>query len=59
MSDITMCRNISCPSRNTCYRFTKTPSERQYYSNFKPEYPGKNKCEFYWKDKRLVKDGKN
>lgn len=37
MPDITMCANVDCPKRGECYRFRATPSERQSYSNFKPD----------------------
>ena len=32
MPDITMCKDIDCPIKDKCYRFTATPSEfRQSY----------------------------
>jgi hypothetical protein len=36
--DITMCDNKKCPLRGLCYRQTATPSKRQSYSSFEPEY---------------------
>lgn len=60
MVDITMCLNKTCPSRNTCYRFTATPSEfAQSYANFEPEHPDLDKCDYYWKDNRLSNINKN
>ena len=46
MPDISMCANITCPVRNTCYRFKVTPNEhRQTFSAFKVE--DKNGCSHY------------
>ena len=44
MADISMCANQTCPLKETCYRFNATPSERQSYSDFKPDG---DKCEFF------------
>lgn len=38
MPDIAMCLNEECPLKETCYRFTATPSEYwQSYMDFKYE----------------------
>jgi hypothetical protein len=35
MPDISMCENISCPLKESCYRYTATPDEyRQTYGEF-------------------------
>jgi hypothetical protein len=52
MPDISMCKNIHCPLKETCYRFTAKPSEYiQSYSDFAPRITkeGKVVCEYYWK----------
>ena len=50
MPDIAKCSNDSCPSKDTCYRFTSTPSPfRQSYQDFK-YHPGTGKCDHYWND---------
>ena len=56
MPDISMCDNEQCPLKETCYRFTATPSEfRQAYAKFKYNEETES-CDYYWKD---VKDGKD
>ena len=50
MADIAMCRGEDfndkiCPRRDTCYRYTATPSEhRQSYACIEDV----DKCEVYW-----------
>jgi hypothetical protein len=44
MADISMCDNQTCSLRKTCYRFNATSSERQSYSDFKPDG---DKCDFF------------
>lgn len=47
MPDITMCEGTGCPAKESCYRFTATPSEfRQSYFVEPPIKDGK--CEYYW-----------
>ena len=49
--DISMCKNKTCPLRNTCYRFIAKPNPwAQTYSDFrwKSEEEGKVTCEDYW-----------
>lgn len=54
MPDISMCKNTECPLKDTCYRFTATPSEPvQSYSDFK--YDEKKGCDYYWKIKKKIK----
>lgn len=54
MPDISMCKNTECPLKDTCYRFTATPSEPvQSYSDFK--YDEKKGCDYYWKIKKKNK----
>lgn len=37
MPDISMCENVSCPSRRKCYRYMAKPNSYwQAYSSFKP-----------------------
>lgn len=41
MPDIAMCRNITCPLRESCYRFTAKPKQfRQSYAHFTPNPDG-------------------
>jgi hypothetical protein len=45
MPDITMCNNDKCNKRESCYRFTATPSHYgQSYCNF-----SESGCEYYIK----------
>ena len=47
MPDISMCSNMKCEKRNTCYRFLATPTPNwQTYGVFKPD--DKGECEYYW-----------
>lgn len=50
MPDIAMCDNKDCPLRESCYRFTATPSKyMQTYADF--EFTTKDdttECEYYW-----------
>jgi hypothetical protein len=49
MPDISMCGNMSCPSKEDCYRFKAVPNgNRQAYSEFKPK-EGEDKCDAFWK----------
>lgn len=51
MPDISKCASESCPIRDTCYRFTSTPSPfRQAYADFKYDEETKN-CDYYWDNK--------
>jgi hypothetical protein len=46
MPDISMCTNIFCPLRETCYRAKAKPSMYQSYAPF--TYDKKKKdCEYY------------
>ena len=46
MPDISMCLNITCPLKETCYRFKATPNEyKQSYAGFKPKEDGT--CDYY------------
>ena len=48
--DITMCSGQDCPLRETCYRFTATPSEfRQSYFLNIPYNEETKTCEYEWK----------
>jgi len=50
MADISMCKNINCPSSKYCYRFTATPNEfRQSYAGFAPE-EGEFNCSHFWRN---------
>ncbi len=57
MPDITKCKGEGCEAKNTCYRFTATPS---LYQSYFTESPIKdNKCEYYINHNRLPKWEKN
>jgi len=46
MADISMCKDETCPKKETCYRFTAIPDEYwQMYADFKYT----TYCEHYWK----------
>ena len=46
MPDITMCENLSCPQKSSCYRHMATPNQfMQSYCHF--EYSG-DSCDSYW-----------
>jgi len=48
MADISMCENITCPSKEYCYRYTATPNEfRQSYGVFTLEEDEINCSHFY------------
>jgi len=62
MPDISMCSSNTCPLKDSCYRFTATPSPfRQSYADFKyDEQTGK--CDHYWNNQQYKKEqehGKN
>ena len=58
MPDISMCMNKSCPSKDTCYRFTASPNVwRQSYMDFKVA-EGLDKCKSYWQDARTEQEKK-
>lgn len=47
MPDITMCPGEDCPLKESCYRYTATPSEfRQSYFVNTPYKDGE--CDHYW-----------
>ena len=48
MPDIAKCKNITCPLRESCYRYTCPPSEyMQSYGEFAPkEVKGIMICEY-------------
>jgi len=46
MPDISMCRNIFCPLKDSCYRYLAEPGFFQSYASFKPDEKGN--CDFYW-----------
>lgn len=50
MPDISMCFGNDCHKKESCYRYTATPSE------FRQSYFGKppikdDKCDYYWDNK--------
>jgi hypothetical protein len=49
MPDITMCSGTNCPLKETCYRYTATPSEfmQSYFVN--PPIKEDETCDYYWK----------
>lgn len=57
MPDITMCKGTNpdtgavCPKRETCYRYTATPTEHwQSWFVKMPWGMGKKECEHYWEE---------
>lgn len=47
MPDITMCNNVVCTKRSTCYRFQADPKPFwQSWSNFEQREDGE--CSHYW-----------
>jgi len=51
MSDITMCQNEDCPSKEKCFRYTAKALKYQSYAVFAvPE--GEKKCEFFWSNRK-------
>jgi len=51
MPDITMCEGQDCPLKESCYRYTATPSEfRQSYFIDPPYNEEKKECDHYWKN---------
>jgi hypothetical protein len=47
MADISMCRDVHCPSKDYCYRFTATPGTWQSYGGFNREEDADN-CDMFW-----------
>lgn len=47
MPDISMCASNECPSRDTCYRATATPSEHQSWADFEATRNGRERCDSY------------
>lgn len=57
MPDISMCNGTDCPIKETCYRYTATPTPHwQAYSDFKFSEQ-LNVCEFFFpmKTKKVLK----
>ncbi len=56
MADISMCKGGSCPSKDTCYRYTApiTPYRQSYSNFFLTQEDGK--CEWYSLDTRTTKE---
>jgi len=47
MADISKCKDIHCPSKQVCYRYTAPTSEYQSYGNFNRESDAYN-CDMFW-----------
>ena len=46
MSNITICNNETCKSKNTCHRYNATPNKyQQSYTKFEPNKKGL--CDYY------------
>ena len=61
MPDISMCSSNTCPLKESCYRFTATPSQFwQSYADFKYNEVTKE-CNHYWNNEQYKKEqhGKN
>jgi hypothetical protein len=51
MPDISMCRNMTCPSKDKCHRFTAKPSSF-WQSYMKYDWDKKTKkCDSFWDNK--------
>lgn len=55
MPDIAMCRDMNCPSRNTCYRFTAKPNIFQPYQNWNRQ-EDQEKCPAWWDNNEIILD---
>jgi len=56
MPDISACDYIDCPIRETCYRFTATPSVMQTYLILDREDYIDGDCDMYWDDRPIMFD---
>lgn len=54
--DISMCTDHHCPVKETCLRYTATPSMYQSYADFKAE--DEKGCEYFWDNKGWGNDVK-
>lgn len=51
-----MCSSNTCPLKESCYRFTATPSSfRQAYADFKYDEVA-NMCNYYWNNEQYKKE---
>jgi len=52
MSDISMCCNINCALKKTCYRFNApiNPYRQAYMAAIPDVIDGVTTCEYYWKE---------
>jgi hypothetical protein len=58
MPDLTMCRGLDCPHKESCYRFTAKPDRyRQSYFFAPPIKDGE--CEYYWGKKEIKNESDN
>lgn len=56
MTDITKCKGVGCPSKNTCYRFLAKEGAYQWYGVFFKKIEGDEiKCDHYWEVKSKSK----
>jgi len=54
MSDISMCKDETCPSRKKCHRYTAIAcNDMQTYAAF--DRQDKDKCEYFWPDEGYLK----
>lgn len=58
MADISMCQNVKCKDRDSCYRFTATPNP-YWQSYILLPSKNKNECEFYWDNKKPYANKRN
>ena len=58
MPDISMCTGKDCPFKESCYRFTATPSKyMQSYFCEPPIIKGEEiTCDYYWETKKEKDD---
>ena len=53
MPDISMCMGNKCPIRETCYRYTATPSGK-WQSYFGESAWDGAACEYFWNNKEKI-----
>lgn len=62
MPDLTMCEGDGCKAKDTCYRYTTTPTPHRQSYFMTPPVDAKGECEYYIKvipvDSRKASMGK-
>jgi hypothetical protein len=52
MADITMCKDVTCPNAQTCYRFMANVNPFRQSFFIKSPLKEDKTCDEYWKDER-------